>query len=346
MNPQFDAIIIGAGPAGSTAARFLASGGLKVLLIEKSKLPRYKVCGGGLVWRARKALEIPLNGIIESEFSSISWKFSDELNFTIERPYPLISMVMRDRFDAFLCDKASEAGALIHDGETFESYDETEASVIRVKTDKDIYHTRYLLAADGLRSNVLRQMNWKDTRIKVPAIEAEISVDQPELFNEVIFDVSAISRGYGWIFPKAGHLSVGIAAMPQKGLSLRTAYREYLEKTGIKPRITGEKQYGYQIPLRPHQNLHQDNILLLGDAAGLADPLVAEGISHAIFSGKWAAEALLLSEKNAGACYEKIVRKNLNGQIRAARFCSRLFYNYPELCERILKRKGSYISGY
>ncbi len=346
MSKIFDAIIIGAGPSGSTAARFLAAEGCSVLLIEKMQLPRYKVCGGGIVWRARKALELDLSEVIEREFSAIHWKFREAMEFRVERPYPLVSMVMRDRFDAFLTQKAEEQGAVIHDEEEFRSFQQHPDGLISVRTDKGKYRARYLLAADGLRSNVLRQLGWQDNRIKVPAIESEISVSDPDLFQEVTFDVSAINHGYAWIFPKADQLSVGIAAMPQKGLSLRNAYRNYLEGTGIAKHIIQEKQYGYQIPLQPHKKLQAGNILLLGDAAGLADPLVAEGISHAIFSGKWAAEAILQAPSEAGAYYEMVVREKLYGQIRAAQWCARLFYEYPGLCSRVLRSRGEYISSY
>jgi len=346
MRQTYDHIIIGAGPAGSTAARFLARAGSRVLLIEKNKLPRYKVCGGGLVWRARKALELELNGIVEREFNTIHWNFRNGLSFRVDRPYPLVTMVMRDRFDEFLTQEAAGSGADIHDGEKFENFSLQAGNAAVVHTDKGSYNASYILAADGLRSQVLRQLGWDDSRIKIPAIEAELDVSNQELFPDVVFDVGAVRKGYGWIFPKANHLSVGIAAMPGKGHSLRAAYRNYLEQTGIKKYIIREKQYGYQIPLRPLQKLHEGPIFLLGDAAGLADPLVAEGISHAVFSGKLASEAILSAPDNAGQRYQQLIREQLSGQIRAAAWLSRLFYNYPGICERILKSDGDYISSY
>jgi geranylgeranyl reductase family protein len=346
MNRNYDTIIIGAGPAGSTAARFLAAGGNRVLLIEKKKMPRYKVCGGGLVWRARKALATSIKPVIEREFHEIHWKFRDDMNFTVKRPYPLITMVMRDKFDAFLAEEAVNSGAELHDEEEFTEYNIMPDGYVKVSTNKETYRGNHLLAADGLRSTVLRQSGYIDKRIKIPAIEAEITVDNPHQFDEVVFDVQAIDHGYAWIFPKAHHLSVGIAAMPQKNSGLKKRFEEYLTSCGLINHIQTNRQYGFQIPLRPHKKVNLDKVLLLGDAAGLADPLVAEGISHAIFSGLWAAEAILNQPAAAGMAYSKIIKKRLKGQIGAARLFAGLFYEHPGICRMILRSKGDYITDY
>ncbi|MCA6075256.1 NAD(P)/FAD-dependent oxidoreductase [Fulvivirga sedimenti] len=348
MAQQFDTIVVGAGPAGATAARYLASSGAKVLLLEKEKLPRYKVCGGGLVWRAREALEIPINDIVHQEFYRIDWKFRHDLHYIVERPFPLVSMIMRDQFDAFLTNAAGKEGVVIHDEESFEYFTEDGES-ISVRTDKDEYRARHLIAADGLRSKVFKQLNINDQRIKIPAIEAEIEIEDgnEDFFKQVIFDVTAIQKGYGWIFPKANHLSVGVAAMPHAGMSLKRAFFDYLMKTGLEPIIREKRQYGFQIPLYPHGQLYHNNILFTGDAAGLADPLVAEGISHAIFSGKWAARAIIENPSTAaGPAYQQLIKSELAPQIRSARMFSKLFYDYPSFCARILKNKGQYITEY
>ncbi len=349
MVKRYDAIVIGAGPSGATAARYLAASGVHVLLLEKEKLPRYKVCGGGLVWRAREALEIPINDIVHKEFFRIDWKFRHDLEYTVERSFPLVSMIMRDQFDAFLTEAAAKNGVTIQDEESFEYFEEEEDGNIMVKTDKQRYRTHHLIASDGLRSKAFKQLGVTDKRVKIPAIEAEIFLEEgnEDFFKKVIFDVTAIPKGYGWIFPKENHLSVGVAAMPQAGTSLKRSFFDYLMKTGLEPLIREKKQFGFQIPLYPHGKLYQNNILFTGDAAGLADPLVAEGISHAIFSGKWAARAIIETPgSNTGPAYQELIKSELAPQIRSAKMFAKLFYDYPAFSARILKNKGQYITEY
>ena len=344
----YDSIVIGAGPAGTTAARFLAQEGNKVLLIEKGKLPRYKVCGGGLVWRAREALDLAIEPVIQKEFYQVDWKFSENLNFEVKRDYPLVTMVMRDSFDEFLSLAAVKNGAELHDEESFEAFENRADGKIKVITNKGSYLTDHLIAADGLRSQIYKQLKWQDDRLKIPAIEAELTLNDTsgEFFKKVVFDITAIEGGYGWIFPKSGHLSVGVAAMPRAGTSLKKAYYDYLSRSGIEEYIREQKQYGFQIPLYPHRQLSKDNILLVGDAAGLADPLVAEGISNAIHSGKMAARAINENPGAASESYDNLVKQDLRGQIRSAKLMSKIFYDYPSISSLVLQRKGQYITEY
>ena len=329
------------------AAYHLAKGGQNVLLIEKAKIPRYKVCGGGLVWRARKFLpqDIPLQ--VEREFYQIDWKMTPELEYTVTRDYPLVSMIMRDSFDAGLTEAASRAGAVIHDDEAFLSL-EMEAQAIIIQTSRGRYRARHIVAADGVLSSVYRFLELKDLRTKIPAVEAEVLLKdvRDRLFEKVIFDVTAIPRGYGWVFPKAHHLSIGVAAMPSSNASLNQCYSDYMSVLGLNGNVLEVKKYGFQIPLYPHRQLCHGRILFTGDAAGLADPLVAEGISHALFSGKWASDALLTDEENAPERYDRKVREILASQIRSARFLAMLFYDYPGVSRSVMKRKGEYITNY
>lgn len=318
-----------------------------MLLIEKSRLPRYKVCGGGLVWRARRFLpsEIPVQ--IEREFYQLDWKMAPSLEYSVKRDYPIVSMVMRDAFDASLTKAASRAGAVIQDQESFNSL-EFDKHGVSVKTSKGLYRANHVVASDGVLSPVYRYLGLSDRRTKIPAVEAEVSLNDTNhpLFDRVVFDVTAIPRGYGWVFPKAHHLSIGVAAMPSSPASLNQSYNDYMKALGLNGNVRSVKKYGFQIPLYPHRNLFHERVIFTGDAAGLADPLVAEGISHALFSGKWAADALLLQPGIAPGSYDRKVKETLGSQIKSARLLARLFYDYPGVSEAIIKRKGEYITNY
>ena len=327
------------------AAYTLATNGLKALMLEKSRLPRYKVCGGGVVYRGRQLLSFDISAVIEREFYDIDWKLDEELHFSVKRDYPIITMVMRDSFDALLIEIASKAGAEIHDEEAFESFTITSEGM-DIHTSHQQYKARYLIAADGVLSSVHRYSGLKDRRLKIPAVEAEVepvNMDHP-LFQRVLFDVTAIPRGYGWVFPKGHHLSVGVAAMPSSNTSLNKAYHQFLSSLNIE--IADVKKYGFQIPLNPHRQLTYKNILFTGDAAGLADPLVAEGISNALLSGKLAGQALVQNQVDASVFYENSVKRELRDQIRSAGFLARLFYDHPGITKRIMHRKGQYITEY
>ena len=119
---KYDVIVIGAGPSGSIASYYLSKNGYSVLLIEKEKLPRYKTCGGGLVYRARKIIPDFKEEIIEREFYKIDWSISNQnMHFQVNRPYPIISMVMRDRLDKHIVDAAIKEGTSLLDNTKLQS---------------------------------------------------------------------------------------------------------------------------------------------------------------------------------------------------------------------------------
>ena len=103
---HYDVAIIGSGPSGAMAAYHLAKKGISTVIIEKESLPRYKTCGGGLVYRGRRKLPFDISSVVEREFNQIKLYFEGENTvLTTERDVPVISMVMRDKFDSFLITK-------------------------------------------------------------------------------------------------------------------------------------------------------------------------------------------------------------------------------------------------
>src|SRR5690606_25099841 len=148
--------------------------------------------------------------------------------------------------------------------------------------------TRYLIAADGVFSPTAKLAGWKDDRILIPALEYEVEVEQEafdRLSGTVRFDVDAVPNGYGWCFPKSNHLSIGVCTFKKGKINLRDYYLQYFQSLDIS-RAIKEESHGYLIPIsyRPRP-LAKNGVFRAGDSAGLADPLTAEGISDAIFSG-------------------------------------------------------------
>src|SRR4051794_19172569 len=109
----FDVAIVGAGPAGASAARLAAAAGLNTLILEKAAIPRYKTCGGGILGRAMHYLGEPVlpKSVVDRTCHTATVVLSDRLRFSATREGPVVTMTMRDRFDEWLTRKAVAAGA-------------------------------------------------------------------------------------------------------------------------------------------------------------------------------------------------------------------------------------------
>lgn len=344
-----EVLIVGSGPAGATAAYFLAKSGIETIVVEKESLPRYKTCGGGLVFRGRNLLPFDVSEAIAVEFRKIDVYFSKQnLHLYVERDFPIVSMVMRDSFDSLILEKAKSEGARVFEDEKVKSIESGEVEKI-ITTTKNTYRTKFVIAADGVLGRVARLSGWdEDTRYLIPALEVETEV-VPEKFEflnkEARFDIDMIPKGYAWNFPKKKHLSLGVASMKRGKIDLRHYYREYLKTLDIREQhILSEKFYGFQIPVKSRRQVLANNAtILVGDAAGFADPLTAEGISNAIYSGRLAAESILEGNSLVGKVekiyHHKIKEKLLPG-LKSANYLASVFYNQRRLRNYFVKKEG------
>src|ERR1041384_5752747 len=126
-NKRYDAIVVGMGPAGATAAYELSRAGLAVLAIEKHTHPRYKVCGGGLTVRIEQLLDPAFKSVVEQTIFGIQFSYRGQDAVCIESPNPIAYLVMRDRFDHHLVQQARRVGTDIHEGEPARSFRHVEA---------------------------------------------------------------------------------------------------------------------------------------------------------------------------------------------------------------------------
>ncbi|MBU0765740.1 MAG: NAD(P)/FAD-dependent oxidoreductase [Bacteroidetes bacterium] len=327
----FDIIVAGAGPAGSAAAFHLARNGYSVCILEKENLPRHKICGGGIVFRALKEVFADITPATEQEYYSVSQVLPEkEAGFEVRRNFPLITMVMRDTFDDCLAKAAVEAGAEIMEGAGIENVG--IKNKITVTTAVGEFRSRFLVAADGVHSRIAKACGWKETRTIIPALEAEIQAD-PELsgthFRQPRFDIGATPDGYGWMFPKKKSLSVGVLSMKRTRTDLHSPFRHYTGLLGINDCDIIRKG-GAVIPVSPRSDgLCRNNVFLTGDAAGLTDPVTAEGITNALLSGRIAAEALTegkLDPARCAAIFEKRMKQEILAPLSVARRMAGLFY--------------------
>lgn len=326
MTAAYDVVVVGGGPAGAIAAYELAKRSLRVALLEKQKLPRYKTCAGAVAPHAAKLLDFPLEPVIERTVRKMRITVNGKRPFVREAERPFAHMVMRDRFDAYLVDMAARAGVVVHPGATLTELEPTADGYV-VRTPELQLATRYLIGADGANSVTRRLVGAPRFRRVAVALEWEIA-GAPESLDEwsdtVAIDLGSVKSGYGWVFPKAENFSLGVMVPRSLAKQLKTycaatceLYRAAMGDA--EPHIA----LGHHLPIRvPDEPIVFGRTLLVGDAAGLIDAAVGEGIYYAMHSGKLAAEAIA-SAVAAGdaelATYQRRVDELIQTELQASK---------------------------
>ncbi len=323
---EYDAIVVGAGPAGASAALWLGRAGKRVLLLEKEPLPRYKPCGGGIPREALSGFPFDLTPVIEQEIERVRFRFRDGREVTASLPDRPVVMVMRDRFDYHIL---RHARAEVRDGSPVVALEQDEDGV-RVETASgETFGARYLIGADGANSRVARLVGLRRGKRMGAAIEVEAPASDAlleEYRGTVFFLLGTPPLGYIWIFPKADHLSVGIGIFGGKLPAMRRVLRQEMARLGVK---VGERDgRGHPLPAYSHHEpLHRGRVLLAGDAAGLVDPMLGEGIRYALQSGRLAAEAVLTGET---ARYTRRIQRQIGSDLIWGGRWAWVFYHCPQ----------------
>jgi geranylgeranyl reductase family protein len=352
----YDVLVAGAGPAGAVLAYKLAEHGLQVLLVEKASLPRYKACGGGLPFKTLQSLPFDAGPALDCEArgSLLSFGGRPLLRAPIERATGWFAM--RDRFDHFLAERAVRAGAQLWEAATVRG---VELQADHVVAQVDSRHAaggttagrlqaRFVVGADGVHSRVARAVGLGAGRQTGLAIEAEVDVPAAALEQQggrATFDFGALGWGYGWIFPKTDHLSVGVfRARPGRATGLRQHLDRFLSSQPVLEHGRLLQVRGHPIPLGgTEQPLHRERALVVGDAANLADPWLGEGIYYAVQSANVAAQVLLEAVADgvgALARYTARVQAEITPQLRQARLLAGVVYRQPYLCSLLLSRSA------
>jgi len=314
---RFDVLVVGAGPAGSTAAYRLAREGASVLLADRAEFPRDKPCGGGLTMRAVRQLPFSVDPVVEDRSTRVEFGLDFRSHFERHTEEPLVLMTQRSRLDAFLAERASAAGADFRDGAKVTQLELTAAGVqARVNGAKIAANTA--LGADGANGVTAKSLGLDGERDYGVALEANVPygvVSRERYQGRLCLELANVPGGYGWVFPKGDHVNVGVGGWEREGPRMREHLARFCREYGI-PGDKLEKTRGYRLPLlRPRARLIKDHVALIGDAAGLVDPLSGDGIYEAFLSAKLVAEAILADELGR---YEHDLRRALSSQLAAA----------------------------
>lgn len=340
----YDAIIIGAGPAGATAARLCALKGLNTLLIEKKEFPRYKACAGLVTQWALSTLdfELPVD-IIEREWSGGRFFFRE--NFAeAYKPFRVGILASRPTFDHFLLQKAREAGAEVLLSTEARDY-RIGPERVEIATTKGSYRGQCIVIAEGAMGGLARRVRGpygrKGARIAV-VTEIESSREEIERRTEgkihVHFDVAY--RGYGWVFPHRDHYSVGIGGMRGRIGKPVHVLREYLTRQNFhgSPRFRS-----HLVPIGGiRRKIADRRVLLVGDAAGFIDAFAGEGIGYAILSGKLAAETIheTLNQRSLSTMdltvFQDKCEAHFGERLRHSYYLDRILHSLPGVFMKIL----------
>jgi len=336
----YDVAVVGAGPAGALAAYELAKAGLRCIVLEKESLPRYKVCGGGLVCKARKALDIDISAAIERELfvTEFSLFKTGKTYLTPTQDIPMVTMVMRDKFDLLLLNAACELGAdslslFALKAMTIEpDYVQLTDATGRVVT------AQLVIGADGASSAVARLGGWAKADAVAPALECELQVsaaDMARFSSSARFDLDIPKNGYSWVFPKAHHLSVGVGRFfTEERTNLHQTLEIYLQYLGLQD-YQDKAVQGFVIPLSPRkEGAILGRLFLVGDAAGFADPVLGEGLTSAILSGQALGRAIAaagMDVAQARANYQRYIDEQVLGDLATARKLASFCYLSPTM---------------
>ncbi|HEY9206595.1 MAG TPA: NAD(P)/FAD-dependent oxidoreductase [Candidatus Methanoperedens sp.] len=307
---EYDAIVVGGGPAGSTAAKIIAEAGFRVLIIERAGPGRNKACAGGISIRAFEKLNLDYKDFVEREIFGARICSPD--NSIIEHDYrrTVGITVYREKFDSYLLRSAMNTGCDVLTNAMARDFSRTNASaevLFEKNNTTERISGKIIIAADGAFSNISRKagLNGYDKNDVGVCAQYEMEMKEEDINAlignkiELYFGDSIAPGGYGWIFPKKRGVTVGVGIpLPDK----KKKMSEYLETFVEKHPIASQKlknakiigRTGGSVPIKGVRgNTYSDNLLVVGDAAGQVSPLTAEGIYYSMISAKIAARTAM-----------------------------------------------------
>jgi geranylgeranyl reductase family protein len=326
--PPTDALVVGAGPAGATAARTLARAGVRVRLLDRSAFPRNKPCGGGISVRVLKRfpyLERELSRISTHALARLYLEGPDGDGALIESDGPAALMIRRIEFDALLVSLAVDAGAVLETADIAQAREDADRVVLTSRDGRQ-FAAPIVIAADGVHSAVARRLGisagWPATAVALDMMEEtprEILRDvdpstlwvaygyagtpQTSDFSRQTSRPRSVPEGYAYIFPKRDHVNIGIGyvlsyyreSVDEAPYDLQRGFVDRLRERGVVVGDSVRRNFTpFLIPVGgPLGEPGRGRVLVAGDAGGFVNGFTAEGIYYAMVSGDLAAKTIV-----------------------------------------------------
>jgi geranylgeranyl reductase family protein len=316
--------ILGGGPSGAFAAERLASAGVNTILFDE-KLAWEKPCGGGLTWKAYSQYpflqenDTPKKIVTETILAAPN---SQSVTLALDRPLLIYS---RYDLNGMLLDRAQKAGAQIEKTRVL-NIDRT-SNGWNLRTKSGSLEADYCILATGAR-NPLRAFGTELTpRDAMSALGYYVPGDRQKIDIQFLPGL----EGYIWVFPRCGHLSVGICGKGETAAALRLRLEHYMDEHGISRKDA--TFYSHLLPCLDSPAWKQNRVagdgwLAVGDAAGLVDPITGEGLYYAMRSADLATQGILEgSPDTAGVAYRKALRRDFVDDLEfGSRLAHRVFH--------------------
>jgi geranylgeranyl reductase family protein len=344
--PKHDAIIVGASVAGCRAALTLAQKGKSVLLLDRADFPRWKPCAGGLTLKTRPYLPDPLFQLVESTVRDSYLALGKDYVTHIHSENPMGWLVHRETFDQVHLELARRQPSVdISLGTHVRAIRELSEGVV-VETDSGEVRAPVLVGADGATSVVSKSLPGHEKRHMAFAYEGEALFAAPggsEATGTTHFEFKKFPGGYGWVFPKKDHISVGGFIYDGKAPGLKGLFQEFCAETEDLGGARPYRERGHPVCLGGgSRRLNSKRMVLVGEAGGLVDPLTGEGIYYALRSGHLAGEAIgrFLDHGTPLDAYGDGVRREIQEGFRPARAIADFLYRHPRLAFHLLLRNS------
>ena len=335
-----DVIIIGAGPGGSNAATVALRGGLSVLQIDAATFPRVKPCAGGVTAKAAAALQLGFGPLSSRPFTAVEFNVWRSRTNRFGHREPVLHTVCRPDFDNDLVQRnLANPGFTFVDGcrALRVDYD----GRFTVATTKGTLTGRQLIGADGAYSVVNRTFRVSTPRALATAVEINIA---PGVGSPAVpcFDYGAIDRGYGWVFPKGDHLSVGLYTLSPRTRQIRAQFLAYLRSKRVPVQDESLPDLeSFRVPIGGFRlRVPECPVYIVGDAGGFADALTGEGIYSALESGRLAGEAAVAVARGRDThrAYYRRLWQSVLCDTALTFFAARHFYKDVDRGVRVLER--------
>ena len=336
---RFDVLVVGAGPSGSATAIHLARTGASVLLADRAEFPRDKPCGGGLTGRALRHVPCPVEPVVEHVVDQLVVRAGYARKIARQSGEPLIDMTQRRRLDLHLAEQAAGAGADFRDSSGVSEVG-VDADGVSARVGGSRVRASYLVGADGANGVVAKAAGLGEGIVRGVALEGNVpwsALERAPYASTAWVELGVVPGGYGWVFPKGDHANLGVGGWLTEGPNLRAHLDRLAHAHGVDPGSL-ESVRGHRLPMREvGAPAARGPVLLVGDAAGLVDPLSGDGMYEAFVSARLAAEAIVAGTPET---YEAALSAALDHHAAASWKAKRAADRYPGACLWALQAPG------